>query len=206
MVPGTWDGLEEGGDDSPFGRKPDAGRVQGKFLGHRSEVGEAGVGGHGVVRDHLQGRVDRAGLQRLPPLDVRARKREVVVGGIAEPVRGEHPLRDVPGALGQRGGPDPAAAQVIEGLVAGERDHRQRRRVDQARDHAERPAGHGVGDAAFGGGQRDVHGAVAERLGGAMGGTEDPFGRCEAAGFEEAALLRHPQRDVDVSRGDDPDR
>ena len=52
------------------------------------------------------------------------------------------------------------APQITEHLMRRDRDHRQRRRVDQARHHAERPAGHGVGDAAFRGGQRDVHGAV----------------------------------------------
>ena len=50
--------------------------------GRGPEIGEAGVDGDVVVRDHLQGRVDRAGLERLPALDVRALEREVVVGRV----------------------------------------------------------------------------------------------------------------------------
>ena len=65
-------------------------------LGDRTEVGEPGLFGDVVIRDHLQGRVDGPGLQRLPALDVGALERPFVIGRIREAVRGQHPLGQCP--------------------------------------------------------------------------------------------------------------
>jgi Major Facilitator Superfamily len=97
-------------------------------------------------------------------------------------------------------------AQVIERAVPGERDHRQRRPVDEARHHAKRAAGHGVRDAALRRRQRDVHLASPQRACHAVGGADDPLDGAEPAAVKEPAFLRHPQRDVDIGRGNHADR